>query len=188
MTAQASVTKKVFQRFTAVDLVTIAVFAALWRAMWYVWNVFAFLFPFNQVLNTFFGVLCTVAALVIVRKVGTATLLMIATMLINLLLQGEVFTVALVGTSTGILADLYCYFVLAAGRDPFRSLRDMFIAGVLTALLHNVNLWIIMLKFLYKVPMENSLVAAVFAAGTVGGAIGGVAGFGLGDRIKGLIG
>ena len=52
----ARVTSKVFQRFTAVDLVTIAVFGALWRAMWYVWNVFGFLFPFNQVLNTFFGV------------------------------------------------------------------------------------------------------------------------------------
>lgn len=188
MTLEAPVTKKVFQRFTAVDLVTIAVFAALHRAMWYVWNVFAFLFPFNQVLNTFFAVLCTVAALVIVRKVGTATLLQIAGMLINVLIQGEVFTVALVGASTGILADAYCYFVLAAGNDPFRSLRDMFIAGALTALLHNFNMWIIMLKLLYKIPMENSIVVAVFAAGTVGGMIGGVVGFFLGDRIKGLIG
>jgi hypothetical protein len=188
MTLEAPVTKKVFQRFTAVDLVTIAVFAALHRAMWYVWNVFAFLFPFNQVLNTFFAVLCTVAALVIVRKVGTATLLQIAGMLINVLIQGEVFTVALVGASTGILADAYCYFVLAAGNDPFRSLRDMFIAGALTALLHNFNMWIIMLKLLYKIPMENSIVIAVFAVGTVGGMIGGVVGFFLGDRIKGLIG
>ena len=124
MTAQAS--QKVFQRFTAVDLVTIAVFAALWRAMWYVWNVFAFLFPFNQVLNTFFGVLCTIAAYLIVRKVGTALLLEIAAMLINVLVQGEVFSVALVGIVTGVLPDLYCYIVLRAGRDPFSSLRDMF--------------------------------------------------------------
>jgi ABC-type thiamin/hydroxymethylpyrimidine transport system permease subunit len=186
MTAQIS--QKAFQRFTAVDLVTIAVFAALWRAMWYVWNVFAFLFPFNQVLNTFFGVLCTVAAYLIVRKVGTALLLQIAAMLINVLVQGEVFSVALVGVITGILPDLYCYIVLRTGRDPFVSLRDMFIAGLLTALSHNFLLWIIMLKFLYKVPMADSLVAAVFAAGTVGGLIGGVAGYGLGDRIKGLIG
>ena len=185
MTSQTS---KVFQRFTAVDLVTIAVFAALHRAMWYVWNIFAFLFPFNQVLNTFFAVLCTVAALVIVRKVGTATLFQIAGMLINVFIQGEVFTVALVGASTGILADAYCYFVLAAGRDPFRFLRDMFIAGALVALLHNFNMWIIMLKLIYKIPMENSIVVAVFAAGTVGGMIGGVVGFFLGDRIKGLIG
>jgi hypothetical protein len=188
MTSEAAVTKKVFQRFTAVDLVTVAVFAALHRAMWYVWNIFAFLFPFNQVLNTFFAVLCVVAALVIVRKVGTATLVQIAAMLINVLVQGEVFTVALVGASTGILADAYCYFVLVAGRDPFRSLRDMFIAGALTALSHNFIMWIIMLKLLYKIPMENSIVVAVFAAGTVGGMIGGVVGFGLGDRIKGLIG
>jgi len=186
MTSQAS--PKAFQRLTAVDLVTIAVFAALFRAMWYVWNVFAFLFPFNQVLNTFFAVMCTVAALVIVRKVGTATLFQAAAMLINVLLQGEVFTVALVGITTGILADVYCYFVLRAGNDPFRSLLHMFIAGTLTAFVHNFNLWIVMLKFLYKIPMANALVAAVFASGTVCGMIGGVVGFKLGDRIKGLIG
>jgi len=186
MTSQPST--KVFQRFTAVDLVTVAVFAALYRAMWYVWNVFAFLFPFNQVLNTFFAVMCTIAALVIVRKTGTATLFNIAAMLINVLLQGEVFTVAVVGISTGLLADAYCYFVLSTGRDPFTSLRDLFIAGALTAFLHNFNLWIIMLKFLYKIPMENSTLIAVFAAGTICGMIGGVVGFGLGDKIKGLIG
>jgi ABC-type thiamin/hydroxymethylpyrimidine transport system permease subunit len=186
MTAQAS--QKAFQRFTAVDLVTIAVFGALWRAMWYVWTVFGFLFPFNQVLNTFFGVLCTVAALVIVRKVGAATLVNIAALLINVLVQGETLTVALVGGVTGILADVYCYLMLRTGGDPFGSLRDMFIAGLLTAVTHNVNLWIIMMKFLYKVPMADSLTVAVFTAGSIGGMIGGLAGFGLGDRIKGLIG
>jgi ABC-type thiamin/hydroxymethylpyrimidine transport system permease subunit len=186
--SQAAITQKSFQRFTAVDLVTIAVFGTLWRAMWYVWNAFAFLFPFNQVLNTLFGVLCVVTALVIVRKVGTATLLNIAAGLVNLFLQGEVFTVVIIGATTGILADLYCYLVLQSGRDPFRSLRHMFIAGTLTAVLHNFILWIIMLKFVFKVPMANSLVAAVFAAGTAGGIIGGLAGFGLGDRIKGLLG
>ncbi|HUV73418.1 MAG TPA: hypothetical protein VMW79_03850 [Anaerolineae bacterium] len=184
----ARVTSKVFQRFTAVDLVTIAVFGALWRAMWYVWNVFGFLFPFNQVLNTFFGVLCTIAALVIVRKAGAATLVNIAALLINVLVQGETLTVALVGVTTGIFADIYCYFILRAGGDPFGSLRHMFIAGLLVAVMHNINLWIIMMKFLYKVPMANSLVAAVFSLGVIGGAIGGLAGFFLGDRIKGLIG
>ena len=124
----------------------------------------------------------------IVRKVGAATLLQIASMLINVLVQGEVLSVAIVGCTTGLLADLYCYLVLRGGGDPFSSLRHMFIAGLLTALIHNVNLWIIMMKFLYKVPMADSITAAVFTAGTIAGAIGGVAGYFLGDRIKGLIG
>jgi len=186
MTARTS--QKVFQRFTAVDLVTIAVFAALYRAMWYVWNIFSFAFPFNQVINTFFGVLCTVAALVIVRKVGTATMFQIAAMLINVLVQGEVFSVALWGCTTGLLADLYCYLVLRGGGDPFGALRHMSIAGALTAFMFNFNLWIVMMTFLYKVSMPTQIVVTVFILGTITGIIGGVVGYFLGDRIKGLIG
>ncbi len=186
MTARTS--QKVFQRFTAVDLVTIAVFAALYRAMWYVWNIFSFAFPFNQVINTFFGVLCTVAALVIVRKVGTATMFQIAAMLINVLVQGEVFSVALWGCTTGLLADIYCYLVLRSGTDPFISLRHMVIAGALTAFMFNFNLWIVMMTFLYKVSMPTQIIVTVFILGTITGIIGGVVGFFLGDRIKGLIG
>jgi hypothetical protein len=184
----AKVSQKVWQRFTAVDLVTIAVFAALYRAMWYVWNIFSFAFPFNQVLNTFFAVLCTIAALVIVRKTGTATLFQIAAMLINVLVQGEVFSVALWGCTTGLLADLYCYLALRSGGDPFGSLRHMTIAGVLTAFMHNFNLWIVMMTFLYKVGLPTQIVATVFILGMITGTIGGVVGYFLGDRMKGLIG
>jgi hypothetical protein len=74
----------VFKRFTAVDLVTLAVFAALYRALWYFWSAIGFLFPFNQVLSTLFYVLCGVAGVVIVRKVGAFTMFAIAAQLINL--------------------------------------------------------------------------------------------------------
>ena len=81
----AGVKNKIFQRFTAVDLVTIAVFGVLYRALWYVWNALAFLFPFNQLLNSLFYVMCGVAAIMIVRKVGTLTLYLVVAGLINVL-------------------------------------------------------------------------------------------------------
>src|SRR3990170_4832512 len=46
--------KPLARGFTAVDLVTFAVFAALYRALWYVWHALNALFPFNQVLNSLF--------------------------------------------------------------------------------------------------------------------------------------
>ena len=178
----------IFQRFTAVDLVTLAVFAALYRAMWYVWNAFSMIFPFNQVLNVFFYCLCAVAAMVIVRKVGAATLFIIAATLINVLLQGESLLVAVVGSFTAILGDIYAWIVIAGGSDPFSSRRHMFIAGILLAIGVNIALWPIMLVLIFKVPMPTGTLVAVFVAASICGIIGGWLGFGLGDKIKGLLG
>jgi ABC-type thiamin/hydroxymethylpyrimidine transport system permease subunit len=189
MTFGVSVSKPaVFQRFTAVDLVTIAVLAVLYRAMWYLWNAFSFAFPFNQVLNAFFYCLCGVAALVIVRKVGAATLFIIAATLINVLIQGESLAIAVIGGFTAIFGDVYVWAILRAGRNPFASRRDMNVAGVLLSLGFNVALWVIMFKLVYKIPLDNGILIAVFVLATAGGIAGGVLGYLLGDKVKGLLG
>jgi hypothetical protein len=180
--------KTILKRFTAVDLVTIAVFAAIWRGLWYLWNAFSFLFPFNQVLNTFFYGICAVAAMVIVRKVGTATLFTIAALLINVLLQGESLAIAAIAMFTGIFGDVYAWIVLAGGQDPFVSRRQMFIVGILLSLGMNIALWVLMLKLIYKIPMPNGTLIAAFVSCTITGIIGGWLGFKLGDRVKGLLG
>lgn len=183
-----SASLKPIKRFTAVDLVTIAVFGAMYRALWYVWNAFNFLFPFNQALNMAFCVMCAIAVLVIVRKVGAATLFMIAAMLINVFLQGESFAVALIGCTNGLLADFYFYIVGKNNNDVWGSFRHMAIASVLTSILVNLNLWITMFKIVYKIPMESALFYSVLAISMVAGVVGGLLGFVLGDKIKGLIG
>jgi hypothetical protein len=188
VTTSVALPRRIFQRFTAIDLVTLAVFAAIYRAMWYLWNAFGFLFPFNQVLNVFFYGICAVAAMVIVRKVGAATLFIVAATLINVLLQGESLAVAAIGAFTAVLGDIYAWIVLASGQDPFTSRRHMFIAGILLSVGINIALWLIMIKLVYKIPMDNGILAAAFASCTVGGIIGGWLGFGLGDRVKGLLG
>jgi hypothetical protein len=184
----AGVKNKVFQRFTAVDLVTIAVFAVLYRALWYVWNALAFLFPFNQLLNAFFYVMCGLAAMVIVRKVGTATLFLVVACLINVLVQGESLAIVAVGSCAGLLGDIYAYFVVLSGRNPFTNRRDMWIIGGLMSLLWNFTLWVVMVKFIYMLPLPDSVYYPVIAVCLVAGFAGGIVGFWLGNRVKGLIG
>jgi hypothetical protein len=188
MSAVASAKKGVFQRFTAVDLVTIVVFAVLYRVLWYVWNAFSFLFPFNQILNTFFYTLCAVAALVIVRKVGVATLFLIGAMLVNVFLQGESLLIAFIGLFTGVFADVYLYTVISGGGDPWKSWKHMLIAGALLATFHSIALWLLMFKITFGAEMATGTLITVLVACAVGGTIGGAIGFALGDRIKGLIG
>lgn len=189
MTTQALATgTKVFLRFTAVDLVTLAVFAAVYRALWYVWNALNFLFPFNQVLNLFFFCLCGIAALVIVRKVGAGTLYVIGGLLIDILLQGEALVVAVVIGVMGLSADIYCYILKSAGRDPYGSMRQMVTTGTIWAIFLNIGLFIVTLKLIFQVPLDDAILVAVLVAATVAGLVGSAIGFALGDKTKGLIG
>lgn len=188
MVIQTITKTKLFQRFTAVDLVTLVVFAALYRAFWYVWNALSFIFPFNQILNTLFYGLCAVAALMFVRKVGAATLFLIAAALINIFIQGESLAVAALSLGFGIFADIYILILRSMGRDPFSSRTQMFIIGAILSFIHSFALWIILFKLVFMVPLPDAIFYSVFAGGFVGGMVGGILGYYLGDKIKGLIG
>lgn len=176
-----------FRPFNAVDLVTLAVFAALYRALWYVWHALGFLFPFNQILSDLFYCLCGIAAIVIVRKFGAATLFAVAAQIINLFLQGEMLVVALLLATPGLLADAYIYFRLKAGKDPFASLADMVISGLLIGGWWSLINWafIFPVLFLTELPAGTTVIVAILCA--VGGLVGAWIGYILGDRIKGLV-
>jgi len=178
----------VFKRFTAVDLVTLAVFAALYRALWYFWSAIGFLFPFNQVLSTLFYVLCGVAGVVIVRKVGAFTMFAIAAQLINLFLQGEMMVVAAIMACFALAGDAYLYFRVRAGADPFSSLRDMLIAGTLVGFVWATVNWGYIFPVLFLTELTPALYWSAWAACCVGGFVGAYLGFLLGNRLKGLIG
>ena len=179
---------KIFQRFTAIDLVTLAVFAALYRACWYLWNALSFAFPFNQILNTLFYCLCGVAALMFVRKVGAATLFLIAGALINIFIQGESMAIAAVSLGLGILADVYILVFRAMGKDVFKSRTQMFIIAAILSFVHSFALWIILFKMVFMVPLPDAIFYSVLGAGVVAGFVGGVLGYFLGNKLKGLVG
>jgi len=178
---------KIFRGFNAVDLVTLAVFAALYRAAWYIWQIFGFLFPFNIVIATFFATLAAVTAAVIVRKVGVFTLYSIAAALINFFFQGEALVATIIYLFLGVLSDAYLYTRFKAGEDPFSSFRDMTIAGTLFAFLWSAANWGFVFPVLFMMEFTPFVHIAVAVVCFVGGIVGGILGYRLGDRLKGLI-
>jgi len=177
-----------FRSFTAVDLVTLAALAALFRAMDYVTGAFAFVFPFNTLFMAFsFGVTALVGG-VIVRKVGTFTLFTIAAQLINFFLQGENLVAVLIMASWGLLADVYVYIRLNAGADPFSSMRDLNIANVLMGIVWVISTYGIAFPIIFLVELSTGVYAALMGFGVDAEFLGGLLGVGLGNRIKGLLG
>ena len=176
--------KGIFRSFTAVDLVTLAVFAALYRALWYVWHALGFLFPFNLALNGFFFVLTAVAAIVIVRKVGAGTVYVIATQLINLFLQGELLAAAAIYLTWALLADLFLYFRVRAGADPYSRFSDMVIASVLLSLVWTIVTIGITVPFMFMIELPTSVFISLNVVSFVVGIVGGIIGYGLGDRLQ----
>lgn len=180
--------RKIFRMFTAVDLVTIAALAALFRAMDYVTGAFAFIFPFSSFIMIFACLLFAVAAAVIVRKVGTFTLYVVAGQAINLFLQGEILLAVIIMLSWGLLSDFYVYTRVKAGLDPFKNRRDMFIAGALMSLTWVVSHYDINFPFVYMVNLSFGVYVILTVVGFIIGCAGGWVGFILGDKVKGLLG
>jgi len=178
---------KLWQTFNAIDLVTLAVFGTLYRALWYFWHALGFIYPFNQAFSCFFFVVFCIASVVIVRKFGAATLFAVASQIVNMFLQGEVLWVAFLMATCGILADLYFYPRLKSGVDVFSSKKDLIIAGTL------FGAWWSLINFAYIFPVlfetdftvTISIVAGVVVA--VAGLLGAFTGYGLGNKVKGLI-
>src|SRR5574342_622711 len=84
------------QRFTAIDLVTIALFAVILRyAALPVYKALYVVFPWNQALLPLFMAFCMATMLAIVPKPGTTLLWTIVWMAINFFLQGEELVYAL---------------------------------------------------------------------------------------------
>jgi hypothetical protein len=187
-TAIKSQSLKPWRAFTAVGLVTLAALAALFRAMDYVAGVVAFVFPFNTTLMTItFGVTAVCAA-VIIRKTGVFTLFTLAAQLINVFVQGETPVAGLVMLLWGVLADLFVYYRLKSGVDPFSNLRDMIISCILMGIVWVVTVYAILFPIIYLVQLSTFIYIALMVVGWIGVVVGGVLGFYLGNRIKGLLG
>jgi hypothetical protein len=184
----ASSASKIWRGFNAVDLVTLAVFAALYRALWYVWHALGFLFPFNQVLSDFFYVLCGLAAFVIVRKIGAISLFAVAAQLINLFLQGEMLLVCLILITPGLLADLYLYIQAKGGANIMDSKSILITAGIIAGVWWSLINFAGVFPFIFLTVLSVPMYIAAGVTCAVGGWLGALSGFSLGNRVKGLIG
>jgi len=179
---------KVFQGFTAVDLVTIAAMAAIFRATIYVTQLVGFLFPYNTFgLCLTYGFSMLVAARV-VRKTGVFTLTNIAAQLINVFLQGELIIAAVFFMTWSLFADVYVYMRLKAGADPFETPRDMAISTIIMAVSWPVATYLISFPLMFGLEFSVLTNAALVVGGFISVCVGGWVGYHLGNRIKGLIG
>ena len=186
MSSEGRITKK--KRFTAVDLVTIAALAAIFRSLIYLIDVVGFLWPFNTLFLAFGFGLTAVTAAVIVRKGGVFTLFTIVAQLINWLLQGEMFVAILPLLLWGVFADIYVYSRIKAGANPFSNLKDMLIASVILGVTWVLTTYGIAYPYIYAVDLAPKIYAILMVVGAICIVIGGYLGFKLGDKIKGLIG
>jgi hypothetical protein len=176
------------KRLTAVDLVTLAVFAALYRACWYFWHALNFVFPFNQLVAVFAMIFFTMAAVVIIRKPIAPILFAIGAMTINLVIQGELLGATLVYFTWGLLPALYLYLREKAGVDPYVSLREMGVTSLILAIVWGItNLAIVYPVFFGVAFTPFSFLLMLMALGAVIGTVAGVLGSMLGNKIKGLI-
>lgn len=184
-----STVDKVFKALTAVDLITVVVFAALFRILFMIYKLAEIVFPWNHPAWYFFCMLCLAPALMIVRKPGAMFLFTVSWLAINFFFQGEI-PLWWVGAATiPLIPEAYMYFRAkqVGAKTAFTNLKDLIIVGLIyTALAFATNM--VLIIFALGNPFPRWEVWPVAALSLVVGAIGTWLGVLVGKRISGLIG
>lgn len=184
-----STVDKVFKALTAVDLITVVVFAALFRILFMIYKLAEIVFPWNHPAWYFFCMLCLAPALMIVRKPGAMFLFTVSWLAINFFFQGEIPLWWIGAATIPLIPEAYMYLrsKQMGTKEAFTSLREMIIVGLIyTALAYATNMTLIL--FALGNPMPRWMVWPVAALALVVGAVGSWLGHMVGKRVSGLIG
>ncbi len=175
----------IFQKFTAVDLITIAIFAVLVRTVfYYAYKALYVAFPLNQVVFPFFIAFTMSTLLVLVPKQGTVLLWTITWQGINFFFQGESPLYLAMYIPIPLIAEALFYFMKRYGADLTSSLigNMVYQAGHMTA-----TYFAIVYVFFMDWTFQSFLV--LLAVGVLVAAnFGTLAGHQLGNRLKEMIG
>jgi len=188
-TSLSSKTNKIFKALTAVDLITVVVFAILFRILFLVYKLAEIVFPWNHPVWYFFAALTLIPALLITRKVGATFLYTVAWLAFNFFFQGEIALWWIGALTIPIIPEIYLYYrsKQSGTQAVFTNLKDLLIVGgIYTLLAYATN--IVLILFALLNPMPRILVWPVGALALVLGLLGAWAGYWLGKRISGLIG
>jgi hypothetical protein len=181
---------RVFKMFTAVDLITLVVFAALFRILFMIYKLAEIVFPWNHPAWYFFCMLCLAPAVMIVRKPGAAFIFTVAWLAINFFFQGEIPLWWIGAATIPLVAELYMYLRAKQVGGPkavFTNLKDLIVFGLLyTLFAYATN--ILLIIYALENPMPKVLAWPVGAISLVVGALGTYLGYLIGKRISGLIG
>jgi hypothetical protein len=190
VTSRVGTLDRIFQRLTAVDLITVVVFAAIFRILFMVYKMAEIIFPWNHPAWYFFCMLALAPALLIVRKVGAMFLFTVAWLAINFFFQGEIPLWWIGAATIPLIPELYMYLrakQTGNAKEVFTNLKDVLIAGgIYTLLAYATNMALIL--FALGNPMPRVLVWPVAVLSLIFGLIGTWLGFEVGKRVSGLIG
>lgn len=173
------------RNFTAVDLVTIAVFAVIFRVAGIpIYRFTEFFFPYNIGIRFMIDCILAGTAVVIVGKRGTLTIYAVTWWLINFVFEGEDLA-WIIGMWIPIIAtELY----LSYGVNYKLTRKSAVIGiGILWGSLFAAIYWIY-LQYFYLLIYPIEVIATSFAITVVLSIVGGLTGLSIGDRLKGLVG
>jgi hypothetical protein len=181
---------KIFKSLTAVDLITLVVFAALFRILFMIYKLAEIIFPWNHPAWYFFCMLCLAPALMIVRKVGAMFVFTIAWLAINFFFQGEIPLWWVGAVTIPLIPELYMYLrskQLGSAKAAFTNLKELIIVGLIyTLLAYATNM--ILIIFALGNPMPRVLAWPVGLLALIIGTVGTYLGYLIGKRISGLVG
>ena len=179
----SSTATRAMARWTAVDLITVALLGVVWRVLWYFSRSIQFAFPWNHALGGgFFMILPLAVAIALIRKPGVATLFYASWMLFNLAFQGEAPLSLLVFLPIGLVPDLYLWFK----RDSMDKTSTVVIACLLCGLTFGILLYP-MYVYYFLLPVSVSVWAAVVAIALVTTTVAAVIGAQFARRVRPLL-
>ena len=189
-TKKVGTVEAIFKKLTAVDLITVVVFAALFRILFMVYKLAEIIFPWNHPAWYFFCMLCLVPAVMIVRKPGATFLFTVSWLAINFFFQGEIPLWWIGAATIPLIPEWYMYMrakQMGGAKVVFTNLKELVIYGLIyTALAYTTN----MLLIIYALgnPMPRILFWPVGLLALIIGAVGSYVGYLVGNRISGLVG
>jgi len=186
MTAEAQTrTTGWLQRFTAIDLVTIALFAVILRyAALPVYKALYVVFPWNQAVFPLFMAFCMATMLAIVPKPGATLLWTAVWMLINFFLQGEELLYAAGAMMIPVITEVVFWGMKQWGG----TLTSVLIGTMVYTAGFKIWDWYA-LNQIFKIPYELGIFLLVSAVAVlVSNNVGAFVGHTLGKRLNRLVG
>ncbi|PWW32399.1 hypothetical protein DFO73_101663 [Cytobacillus oceanisediminis] len=177
-------------KITAVDLITIVIFAVLYRVLWYFFKFAGVVFPFNHTFVYLFCAFCLVLCWVIVRRPYASFYYTVAWCAINFFIQGEIPVYWVLVVIAPLLPEIYLNISKKAFSNPdeiYSSTKHLIIAAVLYNIVYEAFVWWSIISVM-KIPVPFNLIGIVFAISIVGMVIGTVFAKKFGIRIKALLG
>ncbi|MBN6885161.1 glucan phosphoethanolaminetransferase (alkaline phosphatase superfamily) [Cytobacillus horneckiae] len=178
------------KKITAVDLITIVIFAVLYRVLWYFFKFAGVVFPFNHTFVYLFCAFCLVLCWVVVRRPYASVYFTAAWCAINFFLQGELPIYWILVVTAPLLPELYLQKRSKSFSNPdevYSSTKDLIVAALLYNIVYEAFVWWSII-YPYQIPVPFNLMAIVFGISLIGMIIGTVIAKPLGLKLKNLLG